>query len=74
MANKKKGKFEFEVEYRVEAMISVSVNASSEQEAKEMIDEDDTHPKFGEFTAINDSTIKFVGIRNMSEGWNKFNQ
>jgi hypothetical protein len=71
---KKKGKYIYEVEYRVEAMISVMVHADSEEEAKAMVDKKDIEPEFGKDTGLNDQSIIYVGIRNHTTGWNKFNQ
>ena len=70
---KKKGKA-FEIEYHVEAMISISVTAETEEEARQKIEDSDVYPKFGEYTTITDCNTKYIGVSNMTDGWDKFNQ
>lgn len=69
----KKKKYEFHVEYRVEAMIEVIVEADTEEEAKSLIEDSDINPKFGDYTYVQDYNVHYVGIRNDTKGWGKFN-
>lgn len=69
----KKKKYEFHVGYRVEAMIEVIVEADTEEEAKSLVENSDTHPKFGDYTDIQDFNVQYVGVRNDTKGWRKFN-